>query len=169
MTGNSLLLAVHTISCQFRLYSVYISWEQTSSSKQVPPTQVSPTPILQVRHVKLEHHCAPIHSANDSDGSMTAAGPRDTSQAYLSHLELLPLGPETKHAEPTYPTIMAVFTCVQDSNNNPSQLQEPFSVISRWELRTANQMLHSGFGQLASKKANESSVAQSPVRLSVCY
>ncbi len=154
---------VHTVSCQLRLYRVQINWNIPSNPKQIPPTQFSPIPTLQIRHVKLEHHCAPIRSLNDSDGAITGAGSRDPSQAYLSHLELVPMAPESKHRNPTYPTIVAIFSCVHNDNNSSQQFQEPFSIISRWELRSTNQSLHSSFGQLAFKRTNGSLVTESTV------
>ena len=155
---------VHTVSCQLRLYRVRINWNMPPNPKQIPPTQLSPIPTLQVRHVKIEHHCAPFRPAGYSEGSITGPAPKDSSQAYLSHLELLPVAPESKHKDPTYPTIMAIFSCVQGNNNNSQQFQEPFSIISRWELHNENQTLHSSFGQLSSKKTGAKSVTESSVR-----
>ena len=167
---NSLLLVIHTLSCQLRLYRIHIKWNAPSNPKQIPPPQLSPTPTLQVRRVKIEHHCAPIRSANDLEGSITGADPRNSSQAFLCHLEFLPSAPESRHREPTYPTVMAIFSCVQNSNNSSQQPQEPFSVVSRWELHTENQSLHSSFNKLASKRSSSSSMTEPTVRpLNSCF
>lgn len=154
----------HTLSCQLRLYRINIKWNLPSNPKQIPPTQLSTIATLQVRRVKIELHCAPIRSANDAEGSISGGDPRNSFQAFLSHLEVLPSAPESRQKEPTYPTVMAVFSCVNNGSNGSQQLQEPFSIISRWELHTENQTLHSSFDKLASKKINASSMAESPVR-----
>ncbi len=155
---------VHTLSCQLRLYRIHVKWNLPTNPKQVPPTQLSPIATLHIRRVKIEQHFAPSRSANDAEGSVTGADSRNLFQTFLSHLELLPSAPESRHREPTYPTIMAVFSCVNNSNNISQQLQEPFSIISRWELRTENQTLHSSFDKLASKRNNASSMTESTVR-----
>lgn len=161
---NSLLLVVHTLSCQLRVYCIHIKWKLPSNPKQIPPNQLSPIPTLQVRHLKAEHNFAPVRSPSDPEGSPTGADQRNSSQAFLSHLELLPSAPISRHREATHPTIMAIFSCVHNSNNSSQQLQESFSIISRWELHTENQTLHSSFNKLLSKRNNANSITESTVR-----
>lgn len=162
---NALLLVVHTLSRHLRIYRIHIKWNLPSNPNQVPLTQLSPVPALQVRRVQIEHHCAPARSANDVDGLISGADPGNSSQAFLSHLELLPSAPESRHREATYPTVMAVFSSVQHSNHSSQQHQEPFSIVSRWELHSENQTLHTSFDKLASKKNSAGPITESPVRL----
>lgn len=162
---NTLLLAAHTISCQLRIYRIQVQWNLPANSNSVPEAQRAAVPRMQVQHIKLEQRFAPLHSAKDEDGSATSSSPLDPSQAHLSHLEFVPVAPESKQRGPTYPAVVAVFSCMPGSNSNGQQSQELFSIISRWELRSTNQTLHRSFTQLASKRANGNLNLESSVSL----
>ena len=113
-------------------------------------------PSLTVRHLKEINDCCPITVDNDHHSSFLMTPSPD---AYLSHLELLPRGPDLPGKETTFPTIVAAFSYLALSNGyeSPGLRQETFTVVSRWELRNEKSTLHPSFDILASKRSGSSS------------
>ena len=113
------------------------------------------TPTLSIRHVKAANEC---YSLSTESGSPTSFLMNPSTNAQLSHLELLPQGPE-RNVDGALPTIIAVFSYVPQSQqfSNEELREDAFSVISRWELKTEKSTLHASFDTLASKKVKSSS------------
>ena len=138
-----MLLATHSIDKQLRLYRVSINFQQLQ---------------INVKHLKTINACSP-HDF-ESHGSLM----NRSAACQLSHLELIGPGPDTRNREPTAPFVLAVFSYVPHQDQDSSIREEPFSFISRWELRSGKPKLHPSFEQLTSKKPGVSSSGE----LAVC-
>ena len=97
-------------------------------------------------------------------GTIPDCSPFELDNAQITHLELVPPGPETRNREPTSPFILAAFSRVPDQFNDTQIQEEPVSVLARWELVTSKRTLHPVFIQLHSKKSNTAPVVDLPVR-----
>ncbi len=143
-----MLLVTHSVDKQLRLYRIGIDFQHLQFS---------------IQHLKSVSSCSPLDQG--SSGSLV------NSQALcqLSHLTLIPHGPETRNREPTSAFILAVFSYIPEQSQNNSLHEEPFSILTRWELHSARPKLHPCFEQLTSKKPNASSPPKDlPVRLTSC-
>lgn len=128
-----MLLATHTMDRQLRLYRVSVDFSQLS---------------LNVQHLKTVNDCSPFEvDSGDSHESFS-------SYAQITHLELIPPGPETRNRGPTSPFILAAFSYVPDQYHVTQMSEEPFSILARWELGSHVPTLHPSFAQLTSKKSN---------------
>ncbi len=105
--------------------------------------------VFNVHHVKTVHDCSPL----------------EIDSARITHLELVPPGPETRNREPTSPFILAAFSGVPDQFQDSQIQEEPVSILARWELGILKPLLHPTFAQLVSKKSNIIPVVDLPVRL----
>ena len=150
---DSILLLIHTSSRQLRLYRVLISWFGQDQAGSTGPGMSSPT--LSIRHMKVANECYPLNTESSSPTNFLMT---PSTNAQLSHLELLPRGPETRNVDGALPTIVAVFSYVPQSQqfSNEELREDAFSVISRWELKTEKSTLHASFDTLASKRVKSS-------------
>ena len=139
---GGLLLATHAASKELRLYRVRVDFPNTR---------------FQIRHLKTVHECSP----QDQDTGRLSATP--VVSCRLSHLEIIPAGPETHTRGPTNPFVLAVFSHAPGYYHEPNLQDEPFSILSRWEYRNSKPHLHPSFEQLLSKKPG----APPPTDLSV--
>ncbi|KAL9116271.1 MAG: hypothetical protein Q9187_007206, partial [Circinaria calcarea] len=135
---DAILLLVYTSNKQLRLYRITIQWPQTNLGGQLPSG--ASLPSLTIRHLKEVNDCFPMTVDNDHHSSFLLTPPSD---AYLSHLELLPRGPE--------------LPALSNGFHSPELREESFTVVSRWELRNEESTLHSSFDILASKRSGSSS------------
>lgn len=122
-----MLLVTHSADQQLRLYRVGVDFQQM---------------IFNTQHMKTINHCSPL----DYDGNSPLTRP-----CQISHLEFVPPGPETRNREATDAFIIVIFSCQETSIH-----EEPFSIISKWELHNAKPELHPSFEQLTSKKPSAS-------------
>ena len=147
---NTLLLVVRTIGRGYRLYRVRIDWAAAGTKPSAVHPHTSLNPRISVFHLK-------ISSSALEDVASSSRMTNDVSQAppQLSHLELIPVGPQSKSSELTFPTILMVLSQVQGPQS--PTYQDSFSIVIRWELRGVAQKLHPRFDQLASKNKSTSS------------
>ena len=103
-------------------------------------------------------NCLPANDLEGSDQLQSSIYVTPASYAQLSHLELLPQRVDVGHVD-VGPTILAVFSHIPQQYHNTGLRDEPFSVVSRWILRSEKLELHPSFDQLGSKKSNPSSSA----------
>lgn len=103
--------------------------------------------VINVQHVKTVHDCAS----------------QEVDSTQITHLELVPPGPETRNREPTSPFILAAFSRVPDKFHDTQIQEEPVSILARWELGALQPMLHPTFAQLVSKKSNIAPIVDLPV------
>ena len=150
---------MHTVSGQARLHRVQLDWVQTSTKLQHGQPLQSPT--CQAQRLKILHDFFPT---TDSDGpnyfESNLFTSTSSSRAYLTHLQLIPPGPGNQSPEALPPTIIGVFSHIPSQSGDTQLREEPFSVISRWEMQSRPSTLHPVFDQLASKKSNTSSAAK---------
>ena len=102
----------------------------------------------------------------DHVGTVPDCSPFEVDNAHITHLELVPPGPETRHREPTSPFILAAFSRVPDQFHDTQIQEEPVSVLARWDFSTFKPVLHPVFIQLHSRKSNVAPVVDLPVRIS---
>ena len=106
--------------------------------------------------MKAIDECYPLNRENSSPTNFLMT---PSTNAQLSHLELLPRAPDMRNIEGALPVIVAVFSHVPPSQqfSNEELREDSFSIMSRWELKTEKSTLHASFDTLASKKVNSSS------------
>lgn len=152
LPDNTLLLVVHTMGKQLRLFRIDFEWSSANSKQQDPLMPSNSSPMIHIQHVKIEGICSPLNVTQDLNDPTSGIGRGSMSQAQLSHLDLMPHGPETRNREPTYPTIIAVFSHIPNQYDKGQLHEDAFSIIARWELCINKAGLHPAFDQLASKK-----------------
>ena len=128
-----MLLAAHSIDHQLLLYRVTFNFQRLA---------------FDIHHLKTLSDCFPKGGPSDDS---EVDGPH--IHAHLTHLEYFPQGPENREGEPSKPFVLASFTDLSEQEHNPRQ--EPYSIVSRWELSSSKPQLHSNFEQLL-KKPNAS-------------
>lgn len=149
-TDNTLLLIVRTISRKYRLYRLHINWNVPPTQASAGHPQVPSSPVISIQNVKVA-----VSAMEEIQHSSRLANDAPQMPPQLSHLELLPVAPQSKNSEPTSPTILMVFSHLQEPQS--PGYQENHSVIVRWELQSVTQKLHPQFDQLNSKKKGISS------------
>lgn len=137
-SDSTMLLATHSADKQLRLYRVGVDFQQM---------------MFNIQHVKTINNCSPL----DYEGSSSSSKP-----CQISHLEFIPPGPETRNREAKNAFILAVFS--QENSQDPTLHEEPFSIISKWELHSTKPMLHPSFEQLTLKKSSASASGNLLVR-----
>lgn len=140
------MLAVHTVGKKLRLYRVTIDW-QVSPGKD----QAGSLPKVTLQHLETVDEFQPAWEQNNLQSNIYMM---PSFEAQLSHLELLPPAPDMPTKENTLPTILATFSYLPPQYNGTEAREQPFSIISRWELRSEKWALHSTFMSLTSKKTS---------------
>ncbi|KAI9775375.1 MAG: mediator complex subunit [Candelina submexicana] len=125
--------------------------ELETNHEKVPPNQLILAPTLLVRNIKSEDKCFP-RPLYDNDNPLAITSSVSPTNNPLSHLEFIPPAPETRNSEPTFPTILAIFSNLSNAVESSHVYQDSSSIVVRWELRSASRDLHSSFDQLISKK-----------------
>lgn len=141
---GTMLLATHSTDKQLRLYRVGIEFQQL---------------VFNIQHLKTISDCSPM----DQEGNNSLMSRKMSCQ--ISHLELIPPGPDIRNRGSASPVALAVFSYVPDNSQHDAIREEPFSILARWELHVAKAKLHPSFEQLTSKRPNVSSPGELPVRL----
>ncbi|MCJ1251659.1 mediator complex subunit [Trapelia coarctata] len=155
--GRTLLLAVHTVGKKLRLYRVAIDW-QVSPGKD----QAGSLPKVTLQHLETVDEFQPASEQNNLQSNHYMM---PSFEARLSHLELLPPALDMLTKENTLPTILATFSYLPPQYNGAETREQPFSIISRWELRSGKLALHSAFMSLTSKKASSPSTLKEETAL----
>ena len=150
---NSLLLVVRTVALQYRLHRVSITWASPSAPKPAAQPQALPSPKISVTPIKT---AGSIIEDSSLFGQVSLDGQQ--VQPQLSQLEMIPVAPQPKNSEPTYPTVLAIFSHIPETTAQDDI--EAFSTFVTWELRKSPQTLHESFDHMASKKKSASSANQ---------
>lgn len=143
-TDNALLLLVRSLARKHRLYRISINWNLPARQPAPGQPQTPLNPVITVKPIKL---ALSVLEDVDIPPGMTDIVSQPPPQ--LSHLELLPITPHSKHIQPTVPTILMVLSQVPTSESQG--YQESLSYLVRWELKSMHQKLHPSFDQLSSK------------------
>ncbi|KAI9759075.1 MAG: mediator complex subunit [Chaenotheca gracillima] len=141
---NTILLIVRTISYEFRLYRLGINWNAQ------PDPKAALAPVIEVHHLKISF--PPLHS---NMLSSLEGGDVEVASSELTHLEMVPVSPQTETSPQAPPTILAVYSRLPRPDDPDAE--GPSTTILRYELVSEPQRLHSSFDQLASKKKGTSS------------
>lgn len=128
-----MLLAIHSADKRLRFYRVSIDFQQM---------------LFNTQHLKTIDYCSPL----DQPGSNSLLNYDASCQ--LSHLRILPPGPETRNREPEDPFILAVFSQIPDRTQDLTAREGLCSVLARWEFCSRKPTLHSSFEQLSPKRLN---------------
>lgn len=144
---NTLLLATHDRSKRLRLYNVKIDWHPMQTLRPNAPPMISAvTPTLDVGHLAVEDNIQP---AVNNDAFQTE---QYFEAPPLCHLQIMPAVLDiTDPAVETLPTVMAVFTHVQNVHDMQQQ-RETFTAIALWEIRQIAPVLHESFAKLKQRK-----------------
>ncbi|MCJ1321765.1 mediator complex subunit [Xylographa vitiligo] len=149
--GDSLLLTVHTAGKQLRLYRATIDWQQSTGKDQI-----ASGPKISFQHLETIDACCPMLDYT-TQNQETYILP--SSEAQLSHLELLPQAADPRSKESASPTILATFSYLPNQYSVTGVREQSYTILSRWVMRNVESTLHTVFGSLTSKKSN------SPVRI----
>lgn len=144
ISGSTLLLAVHTVGKKLRLYRLSIDW-QVSPGKD----QAGSLPKVASQHLETVDEFQPALEQSNLQSNIYMM---PSFEAQLSHLELLPPAPDMLNKANTLPTILATFSYLPPQYNGAAAREQPFSILSHWELRSGKSDLHLAFMSLASKK-----------------
>lgn len=113
------------------------------------------------QHLKTLDHCSPLEQPGSSSSLSYEAS------CQLSHLQILPTGPETGPKELKDPIILAVFSQILDNAQDPTAREGLCSVFARWEFCNRRPTLHSGFEQLMPRKSNAPFLGDLPVGVNI--
>lgn len=163
LPDNTLLLVVHTMGKQLRLFRIDFGWSPANSKQQDPLMPSTSCPAIHIQHNKIEGTCSPLYVTQDVPDPTSGIARGFMSQPQLSHLDLMPHGPETRNREPTYPTVVAVFSHIPNQYDKSQLHEDAFSIMARWELCVTKAGLHPAFDQLASKKIQPAETRDLPV------
>lgn len=141
-----MLLATHSADKRLRFYRVSIDFQQM---------------LFNTQHLKTVDFCSPL----DQPGISSSLSYDASCQ--LSHLQMLPPGPETGHRESKDPFVLAVFSQIPDHTQDPTAREGLCSVLARWEFCSRKPTLHSSFEQLMPKKPNALFPEDLPVRKNI--
>jgi mediator of RNA polymerase II transcription subunit 16, fungi type len=152
-------MVTYDTSGQMRLHRLKIAWN--IDPKQPHPGNI---PHLDCRCIRVCEDFSPKRNEselNGVDGLLDRLAPSNQ----LTHLKVLPTFSQPQR-EPAPSTILAVFTQPRAASlDQLESVQDPTSVICRWEIHQSPNSLNSAFDQLPSKKKSSSSAkAQQMVR-----
>jgi mediator of RNA polymerase II transcription subunit 16 len=150
-TQNGVLIAAHSACQKIYFYRVQINWNppQWDPSQLKQATNQVPVPSFRFMHSKVEAPCI-IPSARENTDDLAAS----TNSLYcLTRLDIV-LAAHDNSAGVTNPWIIAVFSAPVHATPDHSQQQSPCSLIVRWQLESAPQVLHPKFDEVTSKKNN---------------
>ena len=131
LADSTILLATHSADKRLRLYRVSIDFQQM---------------LFNTQHLKTLDCCSPLEQPGSSSSLSYDAS------CQLSHLQMLPRGPETGHRELKDPFILAVFSQIPDNTQDSSARGGICSVLARWEFCSRKPTLHPNFEQLLPRK-----------------
>jgi hypothetical protein len=140
-----MLLVTHSADKRLRLYRITIDFQQMLFSAQ---------------HVKTIDHCSPLEQTDNSS-------PKSYDSSCLSHLQILPPGPETRHREPKDPFILAIFSQIPDQTHDPTTQEGLSTVLARWQLCSQKPKLNTSFEQLIPKKLSGNFPGDLPVGVDI--
>ncbi|GAB1196322.1 mediator complex subunit [Aspergillus pseudonomiae] len=155
-TQNGILIATYSACQKIYFYRVQINWTppqwDPSQLKQAP--NQFPVPGFRFMHSKVEAPCI-IPSASRNGEATSDELPPSTNPLYcLTRLDIVLAAHDNSAGMTTNPWIIAVFSIPPHATPDHSQQPSPCSVIVRWQLESAPQVLHPKFDEVNSKKNN---------------
>ncbi|KAE8372148.1 mediator of RNA polymerase II transcription subunit 16 [Aspergillus bertholletiae] len=155
-TQNGILIATSSACQKIYFYRVQINWTppqwDPSQLKQAP--NQFPVPSFRFMHSKVEAPCI-VPSASRNGEVANDGLPSSTNPLYcLTRLDIVLAAQDNSAGMTANPWIIAVFSVPPHTPADHSQQQSPCSVIVRWQLESAPQVLHPKFDEVTSKKNN---------------
>ncbi|KAB8271841.1 mediator of RNA polymerase II transcription subunit 16 [Aspergillus minisclerotigenes] len=155
-TQNGILIATYSACQKIYFYRVQINWTppqwDPSQLKQAP--NQFPVPSFRFMHSKVEAPCI-VPSASRNGEATNDGLPSSTNPLYcLTRLDIVLAAHDNSAGMITNPWIIAVFSIPPHATPDHSQQQSPSSVIVRWQLESAPQVLHPKFDEVNAKKNN---------------
>ena len=163
-----MLLVTYDVSKSLRVFRIKIDWNTPADLKENPTAQVKP--VLEVSALLFQNSCLPTSQLSSNATPHTTI--ESSQRVQLSQLEITPAAPESRTHDPTYPTVMAIFTLLPPAGSIQlldvsQQYQHASSLVCRWQIRAgATDTLSPCFDQLTQKK-KATSAAKPRVRLSL--
>ncbi|QQK46771.1 Mediator complex, subunit Med16 [Penicillium digitatum] len=153
-TQAGILLSTYSACQKMCLYRVHISWNpsQWEPAQGKPPGQF-PVPTFRLIHCKVDMPSNILNinrGADHSDQSL----PFLNSVYSLTRLEIMPGQFDSPAGSTANPWILAVLSKPLHAIHDYPEQQGPPSVIVRWHLESASQLLHPKFDEVTSKKSN---------------
>ncbi|GAB1205497.1 hypothetical protein APSETT445_004173 [Aspergillus pseudonomiae] len=148
-TQNGILIATYSACQKIYFYRVQINWTppqwDPSQLKQAP--NQFPVPGFRFMHSKVEAPCI-IPSASRNGEATSDELPPSTNPLYcLTRLDIVLAAHDNSAGMTTNPWIIAVFSIPPHATPDHSQQPSPCSVIVRWQLESAPQVLHPKFDE----------------------
>lgn len=136
------------------LYRVHISWNppQWEPAQAKPPAQF-PIPTFRLIHCKVDMP-SNILNVNQGLDSTDQSLPFLNSIYSLTRLEIMPGQVDSPAGSTANSWILAVLSKPLHAVHDYPGQQGPQSVIVRWHLESAPQVLHPKFDEVTSKKTN---------------
>ena len=137
------------------LYRLYITWNppQWDPSQAKHPNQF-PIPSFRFLHCKIDLPSSVMNVSQGPEEHADQPLPFANSVYSLTRLEIMPGQIDSPGGSTASPWILAIFSrALQATPEYPDQ-QGPPSVIARWNLESAPQVLHPKFDEVAAKKNN---------------
>ncbi|KAE8325153.1 mediator of RNA polymerase II transcription subunit 16 [Aspergillus sergii] len=155
-TQNGILIATYSACQKIYFYRVQINWTppqwDPSQLKQAP--NQFPVPSFRFMHSKVEAPCI-VPSASRNGEATNDGLPSSANPLYcLTRLDIVLAAHDNSAGMTTNPWIIAVFSIPPHATPDHSQQQSPCSVIVRWQLESAPQVLHPKFDEVNAKKNN---------------
>ncbi|KAJ5244152.1 Mediator complex subunit Med16 [Penicillium chrysogenum] len=153
-TQDGILLSTYSACQKMCLYRVDIGWNpsQWEPTLGKPPGQF-PVPTFRLIHCKVDMP-SNILNVNRGPDHSDQSLPFLNSVYSLTRLEIMPGQFDSLAGSTANPWILAVLSKPLHAIHDYPDQQGPPSVILRWHLESAPQILHSKFDEVPSKKSN---------------
>ncbi|KAJ5275220.1 Mediator complex subunit Med16 [Penicillium chrysogenum] len=153
-TQDGILLSTYSACQKMCLYRVDIGWNpsQWEPTLGKPPGQF-PVPTFRLIHCKVDMP-SNILNVNRGPDHSDQSLPFLNSVYSLTRLEIMPGQFDSLAGSTANPWILAVLSKPLHAIHDYPDQQGPPSVILRWHLESAPQILHAKFDEVPSKKSN---------------
>ncbi|KAF9889204.1 mediator complex subunit [Aspergillus nanangensis] len=154
-TPGGILVVTHSACQKICFYRVQINWTPAqwdpSQLKQAPAQ--FPTPSFRFMHSKVEVPCSIPMNRGASENSEGIAPSTNTLYS-LTRLDIVLAAHDNSAGMASNPWIVGIFSIPSHATADHPQQQGPPSVIVRWQLESAPQLIHQKFDEVSSKKSN---------------
>ncbi|KAL5357003.1 mediator complex, subunit Med16 [Aspergillus floccosus] len=150
-TPGGILIVTHSACQKICFYRLQINWTppQWDQSQMKQGSNQFPVPSFRFMHSKVEvPYDIPMSCVPGQNPEHLTPPPNPFYR--LTHLDAILATQETA----TNPWVVAVFSVSPHASPVHPQQQGPPSIIVRWQLETAPQVLHPKFDEVVSKKSN---------------
>ncbi|CAG8331554.1 unnamed protein product [Penicillium salamii] len=163
-TQAGILLATYSACQKLCLYRVQVTWNppQWDPSQAKQPGQY-PVPSVRLIHCKVDMPSNILNINRGLDHPDLSSQFSNTVYS-LTRLEIMPGQVESPPGSSANPWILAIFSKPLHAPHEYQEQVGPSSVIVRWHLESAPQILHPKFDEVALKKGNTQAKPQMELR-----